>query len=64
MIKVQSHHLQPGDIVGSKETVIGVSSGLGTPKGKVEVTLEKRGSYRTALWGKYTLINVERKAVK
>ena len=57
-IKVQAQHLQPGDIVGSGEKVIAVSSGAYTPKGKVEVRLDCRNCH----WGKYTQITVERAA--
>jgi len=60
-IKVQAQHLQPGDVVGSKEIVARVEAGARTPPGKVEVTLCGRNdSIRGALWGKYTQINVER----
>lgn len=55
-IKVQAQHLRPGDIVGSGEKVIAVSSGAYTPKGKVEVRLDCRNCH----WGKYTQITVER----
>lgn len=55
-LKVQAQHLQPGDVVGSGESVKHVSAGTRTPKGKVDVQL----STRFTQWGKYTLINVER----
>jgi hypothetical protein len=60
--KVSARFLQPGDVVGSGETVVCVSAGARTPRGKVEVTLEKNGQRRTSLWGSYTLINVRRAA--
>jgi hypothetical protein len=60
--KVQSRALQPGDQVGSGETVMSVSAGLLTPRGKVEVVLEKNGRTRMSLWGAYTLINITRGA--
>lgn len=64
-IKVQAQHLQPGDIVGSGETIdcVHVNS-IHIPTNKVQVTLYSgpdgavRG--RSVLWGKYTMINVER----
>lgn len=69
-IKVQAQHLRPGDIVGSGEKVYCVSSGVSTPKGKVEVYLAKPDNIgpldqvkhwdRMTLWGKYTMIGVER----
>jgi 2-keto-4-pentenoate hydratase/2-oxohepta-3-ene-1,7-dioic acid hydratase in catechol pathway len=58
--KVQAQHLRPGDVVGSGETVRGVSAGLRTPPGKVEVTLERNGVTRMSLWGARTPINVKR----
>lgn len=59
-LRIQAQHLQPGDIVGSGEVVYGVGAGTRTPKGKVEVGLDSKTDTRTALWGKYTMINVER----
>lgn len=60
--KVSARHMQVGDVVGSGETVIGISAGVRTPRGKIEVTLEKNGYRRLAVWGAYTLINVRRVA--
>ena len=64
-LRVQAQYLQPGDIVGSGETVNNVQEGLNTPKGKCEVVLNKTKDgilfKRIAFWGKYTMINVERK---
>lgn len=59
-IKVQAQHLKPGDIVGSGECVAGVGAGTRTPKGKVEVLLDSENDTRLAIWGKYTMIGVER----
>lgn len=59
-VKVQARDLQRGDVTGSGETVVRVSSGLRTPRGKVEVYLEKNGRQRLAFWGAYTTINVNR----
>ncbi len=60
-IKVQAQHLQPGDIVGSKEAIkqIIVNS-ISWPSSKVCVVLTTGNRDRSTLWGKYTLINVER----
>jgi len=60
--KVCARYLLPGDVVGSGETIVRVSAGVRTPRGKVEVTLEKNGQRRTSLWGAYTMINVRRVA--
>lgn len=63
-IKVQAQHLQPGDIVGSGEKVIRIiTRSLHMPSNKVAVTLFKNNQ-RTVLWGKFTLIGVERKDAK
>ena len=59
-LKVQAQHLQPGDIVGSGEKIIGTSRGLRVSNGKINVTLGKDGKRRTSQWGKYTEINIER----
>jgi len=60
-LKVQAQFLQPGDIVGSGEIVIGlVYCSLRMPSAKVAVTLKKDGHQRTVQWGKYTVIGVER----
>ena len=58
--KVQAMSLQPGDKVGSGEIVLQTSQGVRTPPGKIEVVLAKEGKSRLAVWGKYTMINVER----
>lgn len=59
-LKVQARALQSGDITGSGEMVIGVMVGLTTPRGKVEVVLERGTKTRRAIWGASTLINVTR----
>lgn len=54
------HALKAGDILsGSRETVISVQAGVRTPRGKMEVTLEKDGRRRTSLWGRHTVVNIE-----
>lgn len=60
-IKVQAQHLRTGDIVGSGEKVTKVViNSIGWPNSKVFIRLDKDHDYRTVLWGKYTMINVER----
>lgn len=58
--KLAARHLMPGDKVGSGETIVCVSAGARTPRGKIEVTLEKGGRRRTSLWGAATVVNVSR----
>ena len=59
-IKVQAQHLQPGDIVGSGEVVDHVIiASTQWPSNKVMVVLGN-GASRHPIWGKYTMINVER----
>lgn len=59
--RVQSQHLQKGDTLRDGSVVHGVSAGLRTPSGKVEVTRHhpKHGA-RTDTWGKRTEIAVTR----
>lgn len=62
-MRVQARHLQPGDIVvGSDEKVIDIIiNSIRWPSNKVHVALESDVRSRGVLWGKYTMINVERK---
>lgn len=64
-LKVQAQHLQPGDIVGSGEMVVRLTiNSIDWPSNKVMVTLQpcdQRRASRGVLWGKYTMIGVERK---
>lgn len=61
-LKVQVQHLQPGDIVGSGEKIMGLTiESVHWSTQKVSVHLSKNGTDRYRLWGKYTMINVERK---
>lgn len=60
LTKVQARYLQPGDVTGSGETVRNVSAGVRTPRGKVEVALEKDGRRRISCWGAATVIGVRR----
>lgn len=67
-LKVQAQHLQPGDVVGSGEIVKSVQNGvhkridvcLHNPN-KAVVEYDPNRIDRVGSWGKYTLINVERK---
>ena len=60
-IKVQAQHLQPGDIVGSGEKVVGVIvNSVSHPSSKVRVILDNRN----VLWSKYAQIGVERADVE
>lgn len=67
-LRIQAKYLQPGDIVGNGEIISSVQAGVLTPKGKVEVVLGKvkDGALysRLSIWGKYTIINVEREEAK
>jgi hypothetical protein len=60
--RVAARHMQAGDVIGSGETVVRVSAGVRTPRGKVEVLLDRGGRRRLATWGAYTVINVQRAA--
>jgi hypothetical protein len=59
-LKAPARHLMAGDRVGSGETIVSVSAGIRTPRGKVEVVLEKGERRRCAIWGAHTVINVKR----
>ncbi|MEY9592265.1 hypothetical protein ABIA06_004556 [Bradyrhizobium yuanmingense] len=61
-IRVPARLLLKGDVTGSNETVLGVSAGVATPRGKVEVFLEKAGRQRKAIWNAATIIVVRRDA--
>lgn len=60
-LRVQAQHLQPGDVVGSGEVCKGVVlASIKFPSSKVEVMLVSDKGFRNPIWGKYTMINVER----
>lgn len=63
--RVQAQFLQPGDIVGSGEVVNNITiNSIHWPSNKVRVALEhKDRGIKSVLWGKYTMISVERKEV-
>jgi hypothetical protein len=60
--KIPARYLQRGDRVGSGEIIVSVSAGACTPRGKVEVTLEKEGGRRFSIWGGSTVITIQRNA--
>jgi len=61
-LKVQAQHLQPGDIVGSGEKIGSITiNSVHWQSNKVRIALEhKDRGVRSVLWGKYTMINVDR----
>lgn len=61
-IRLPARLLLKGDVTGSNETVLGVSAGVATPRGKVEVFLDKAGRQRKAIWNAGTIIVVRRDA--
>lgn len=62
--KVQAMALQPGDKVGSGEVVLQVwNAGINIPAGKCQVLLHKHKT-RLVIWGKYTMIGIEREETK
>jgi hypothetical protein len=46
--------------LGVRCTVKQTSAGVRTPRGKIEIILEKDGKRRLAIWGASTTINVQR----
>lgn len=63
-IRVPARLLLKGDVTGSNETVLRVSAGVATPRGKIEVLLEKAGRQRKAIWNAGTIIVVRRDSPK
>lgn len=59
-IRVPARLLLKGDVTGSNEIVLCVNAGVATPRGKVEVSLEKAGRHRKAIWNAATIIVVQR----
>lgn len=58
--RVPARYLIKGDRVGSGEVVIGVEAGIRTPRGKVEVLLQRGDNCRRAIWGASTVITIRR----
>ncbi|RXT48758.1 hypothetical protein [Bradyrhizobium betae] len=61
-VKVPARHLLRGDVTGSGEIVLSVSVGAKTPRGMVDVLLEKGDRKRSAIWNARTIIGVRRGA--
>jgi hypothetical protein len=62
-LKLPVYALQTGDVTnGTRETVLSVSAGVRTPRGKMEIVLEKNGRMRLTIWGRHTLVSVTRGA--
>ncbi|MGL3111928.1 hypothetical protein [Bradyrhizobium sp. BR 1432] len=59
-VRVPARALISGDVTSSGETVLGVSTGVATPRGKVEVSLSKGQFGRVAVWNAGTIIVVRR----
>ncbi|QIO30959.1 hypothetical protein [Bradyrhizobium sp. 1(2017)] len=59
-VRVPARLLLKGDVTGSGETVLSVSAGVATPRGKVEVSLSKGEHGRVAIWNAGTIIVVRR----
>ena len=58
--KVPAWALQRGDLVGSGEVIVSAGAHLKTPRGMVEVVLEKDGRSRSALWNAHTIVSIRR----
>jgi len=59
-VKVPARYLLRGDVTGSGEVVLSVSVGAKTPRGMVDVLLEKGDRKRAAIWNARTIIGVRR----
>ncbi|MBB4362162.1 hypothetical protein GGD65_003187 [Bradyrhizobium sp. CIR18] len=59
-VKVPARHLLRGDVTGSGEVVLSVSAGAKTPRGMVDVLLQKGERKRAAIWNARTIIGVRR----
>jgi len=60
LVKVPARHLVRGDVTGSGEVVLSVSAGAKTPRGMVDVLLQKGERKRAAIWNARTIIGVRR----
>lgn len=59
--QILARYLRHGDVTaGSGETIVNVSAGVRTPRGKVDVVLAKNGRQRVAQWGASTMVAVVR----
>ncbi|MGY4433140.1 hypothetical protein ACVWWO_005617 [Bradyrhizobium sp. F1.13.1] len=59
-VRLPARALMSGDITSSGETVLGVSTGVATPRGKVKVSLRKGHFGRVAVWNAGTIFVVRR----
>lgn len=62
LVRVPARHLLRGDVTGSGEVVLSVSAGARTPRGMVDVLLQKAERKRAAIWNAKTIIGVRRGA--
>lgn len=62
--RIAAHALQPGDVVGSGDVVVHTYVGARTPPRKIHVVLATPQGLRTSLWGKYTIIGIEREEMR
>jgi len=60
LVKVPARHLLRGDVTGSGEVVLSVSTGAKTPRGMVDVLLQKGERKRAAIWNARTIVGVRR----
>lgn len=60
LVKVPARHLLRGDVTGSGEVVLSVSAGAKTPRGMLDVLLQKGERKRAAIWSARTIIGVRR----
>lgn len=60
LVKVPARLLQRGDVTGSGEVVLSVGAGARTPRGMVDVLLQKGERKRAAIWNAKTIIGVRR----
>ncbi|MGY4355366.1 hypothetical protein ACVWZ3_008099 [Bradyrhizobium sp. i1.3.6] len=59
-VKVPARRLLRGDVTGSGEVVLSVSAGAKTPRGMVDILLQKGERKRLAIWSARTIIGVRR----
>lgn len=60
LLRVPARHLLRGDLTGSGEVVVSVSAGARTPRGMVDILLQKGDRKRAAIWSAKTIIGVRR----
>ena len=60
-LRIQAQHLQPGDTCSGGIIKSIIINSTHWPSSKVFITIQNGHGYiRSAYWGKYTMINVER----